>query len=476
MLICPFFAFTQVNMEKVLIEMGTATWNSACASEVALLNQMEENGLEICIINYHLNDPFANQFANHRASYYNIQSVPYPIVGGTFVSPGNYDNYIDAYNIAINTPSYFTISVSGNFLQDSLFVEAEINRVANYESDSISLHLALTESDINFEWQGLSLVHHVERSMAPDAGGNDLDFSSSNIDIIDEKFIFEGDWDPSNMQLIAFIQNDTSKEILQCHSIPLTSFSPLPVHAFFQVADTLICQNNQIQFENYSTGDVETVQWFFEGANPEESNQDEPHITYPEVGAWDVQLIVSNAISTDTNFIEDYIHVQELPPISFAPLPVFCHDQEPYQLAEGSPEEGHYFGLFVDTGYFHPMNAGIGEYTIYFSYQDEESNCSDTLTQLALVDLCDGVVNYENAIDFPFRVINQHDQLIFKPFEINKQSPYDLYIYSFSGKLIHAFQHQTKLNLEFFVPPNNPYLIFRVLQNEKEYVFKYQMK
>lgn len=383
--------FSQVNMEKVLIEVGTATWNNACASEVAILEELKNQGLDIAIINYHLNDPFANSYANSRASYYNIQSVPYPVINGEHITQGDIQNYQDAYEEAISQNSSFVISSSGSFLGDTLFVEASVQKVADYESDSIKFHLALVESNIAYEWLQHSQVNDVERHMAPNASGSALDFSSSNIQNIHLEILMNEDWNPAEMELVAFVQNDTSHQVLQCHSLSLTEFAPLPVHAFFQADDTLVCRKDLVSFANFSTGDVESYEWYFEGGIPETSTDENPLIKYNEAGLFDVRLIVNNSISLDTSLKLDYIEVQELPLISFNPLPDFCVDDPPYQLDEGWPEEGNYFGLFVDTGYFHPMTAGPGEYTVYFAFQDEQTLCSDTLSQLALVDLCSTV-------------------------------------------------------------------------------------
>jgi len=378
-------------MEKVLIEVGTATWNNACASEVAILEELKNQGLDIAVINYHLNDPFANIYSNSRASYYNIQSVPYPLVQGNHILQGDIQNYLDVYEAAINQNSSFVISASGSFLGDTLFVEVNVQKVADYESDEIKLHVALVESNIAYDWLQNTEVDDVERSMAPNAGGSILDFSSSNSQNINLEILMNEDWNPAEMDLVAFIQNDTSHQVLQCHSLSLTEFAPLPVHAFFQADDTLICRKDLVSFANFSTGDVESYEWYFEGGIPETSTSENPLIKYTEAGLFDVRLIVNNSISLDTSLKLDYIEVQELPVISFDPLPNFCVDDPPYPLTEGWPDEGNYFGLFVDTGYFHPMTAGPGEYTIYFAYQDEQTLCSDTLSQLALVDLCSTV-------------------------------------------------------------------------------------
>ncbi len=52
----------------------------------------------------------------------------------------------------------------------------EVNKVADYESDEIKLHLTLIESKIAYDWWQWGEVNGVERSMAPDAAGSDLGF------------------------------------------------------------------------------------------------------------------------------------------------------------------------------------------------------------------------------------------------------------------------------------------------------------
>jgi hypothetical protein len=459
--------YSQVSMEKVLIETGTATWNNACANEVEIIEELKSQGLDIAIINYHLNDPFANQYSNNRASYYNIQSVPYPIVQGEPIIPGDLENYLNAIELAAEQTSAFVISAQGSFLEDTLYLEVEVNKVSDYESDEIRLHVALIESNIAYEWLQLEEVNEVERSMAPNAGGSALDFSASSSQTIGLEVTMEENWNPAAMMLVAFVQNDTSKQVLQCHSVALTEFSPLPVHAFFQVEDTLICRKDLIAFENYSTGDVESIHWYFEGGLPETSTEQQPQIRYLETGVFDVRLVVNNSISLDTTFIEDYIHVRELPEIGFSPLSDFCHDDPPYQLKEGWPEEGNYFGLFVDSGYFHPEVAGPGNYLVYFAYQDEETMCSDTLSQTAFVQLCNSIKEFEQTL--PLKYSWSGDQLIIEMKQDFSNSNARILIYSPIGQLLGQLDLSSNNKFQWVCPPHQRCFIL-ALENNSELV------
>lgn len=465
-------------MESVLIEMGTATWSSACSNEAQLIEQMEADGYEISVINYHLNDPFSNIFANQRAGYYQIQNIPYPIVGGQTIDAGDYDEYVAAYQQSNNTPSSFTITATGEFLKDTLSLELEIYKVADYESDSISLFLTLTESSIEFDWQGMTSLNSVERSMSPSASGIPLDFSESNYLEIEAKFLFEGEWNPENMELVSFIQNDTTKEVLQCHSENINTFAPLPVHAFFQVEDTLVCRKEIVIFQNHSTGDADQIHWYLEGGDPEESFEEHPNVRYHESGEYNVKLIVSNAISSDTSSINEYIHVQELPELSFSVLPEFCDIHVAYSLTEGEPEEGQYFGLFVDTGYFHPEAAGIGSHYVYFTYQDSETLCSDTLGQEAYVDVCEALEEsdkYDHS--FPIHVYKKSNRRI----QIERTSTLfnenvKVQLFDINGQVLsQIFElNNTAPSKAFSIPNNCPIVIIRCSNANHFFVKKYE--
>ncbi len=468
-------AISQVPMEKVLVEMGTATWSSSCASEVQMIEQMKNDNLEISVVNYHLNDPFANQHANQRASFYSIQSLPFPIIGGQEVVIGDYDSYLSSYNTSFNTPSSFSISVEGHFSEDTLIMNLSIEKVTSYESDTISLYLAITESNIEVSWHGLSEVNEVERIMSPNGHGQELDFTNSSQITFTEKVLFNRNWNPENMEMVVFIQNDTSKHILQCHSQPIPNFAPLPVHAFFQVMDTFSCVNQVVSFQNTSTGDVENLHWIFEEGSPNESTDYNPNIQYLENGTYNVSLAVSNSVSTDTLQITDFMHIQALPNISFSPLPDFCHDEIYYQLTEGSPEGGQYFGLFVDTGYFHPETAGLGDHPIFYALQDEETGCSDTLSQNAYVYFCE-LINEQsiNEDSFPFIITKQANSFILTQKNSGLIDIKEIQVFSFNGKLlsISDYQNQAENIYRFSAPPNNQAVILRVITQNKAYVMK----
>jgi len=468
-------AFSQVAMERVLLEMGTATWSYNSAQEVAIINDMQENGLNISVINYHLNDSYSNQAGNQRASYYNIQNIPFPIIGGEVVIPGSEFSYNQAYDEALNALSSFSIASTGSFLEDTLFLDIYIEKVASYESDSISLYIALTESNIEQEWFTLSEVNEVERMMLPNGDGIDLDFTETNTIHLQEKILFNNNWNPENMELLVFLQNDTSKQILQCHTQDIINFAPLPVHAFFRALDTIACENSRISFQNLSTGNTENTHWFFSGGNPTESIETNPSIQYLNAGNYTVKLAVSNSISTDTLIINDYIQINETPNLSLDAFDDLCHNQATYLLNEGSPAGGNYFGSFVDTGYFHPEIAGIGAHEIYYTYEDENTHCADTISEIAHVYLCDLLIEYNKEYEnFPFKISKNKRQLYLeykKGIQLHLTS---IEVFDMSGELISRYNNTASLKKShtLYLNSDNPLLIIRVKTNEASFVLK----
>lgn len=76
-------------------------------------------------------------------------------------------------------------------------------------------------------------------------------------------------------------------------------------------SDTLIAPNGTIQFNDVSGGAPNSRLWTFEGGVPSTSTEINPVVTYTQEGAFNVTLLVSNIIGSNTLVLEDYITVQE---------------------------------------------------------------------------------------------------------------------------------------------------------------------
>ena len=82
------------------------------------------------------------------------------------------------------------------------------------------------------------------------------------------------------------------------------------INADFIADFTNILQGTSINFTNLSSGIIDSVRWYFYGATPNTSNSyDASNINYPDLGDFDVMLIVYGPFGTDTAYKENYIHV-----------------------------------------------------------------------------------------------------------------------------------------------------------------------
>ena len=96
----------------------------------------------------------------------------------------------------------------------------------------------------------------------------------------------------------------------------LTLTKPQYIHvldtatALFTANSNTICTGQSVEFSDNSLG-AYTHSWIFEGGIPETSTEENPIVTYETVGTYGVTLIVTNPLSTDTTYIEEYIEVVE---------------------------------------------------------------------------------------------------------------------------------------------------------------------
>lgn len=90
-----------------------------------------------------------------------------------------------------------------------------IEKVADYTGTNLVLQLVVTESNLDIVWGLGTQVHSVNRLMVPNQNGTPLNFSSGTTQVVDLSFTMAGHWVPENCELIAFVQNNSNKEVVQ---------------------------------------------------------------------------------------------------------------------------------------------------------------------------------------------------------------------------------------------------------------------
>ncbi len=109
--------------------------------------------------------------------------------------------------------------------------------------------------------------------------------------------------------LYSFLGNDTlTKPNYICVFDPNNLDS---IHAnFHAITNRLIVQGQTVSYEDLSVGPITSWNWYFEGGTPSTSTVQNPsNITYSTPGIYDVRLIISNGMFSDTLVKQDYIVV-----------------------------------------------------------------------------------------------------------------------------------------------------------------------
>jgi len=387
----------QVTRDKVIVEVGTGTWCTYCPGAAMGVDDLIEEGWPVAAIENHNGDVFANTYSNARNSFYGISGYPTAFFdGGSSVVGGShtqsmYDSYWPKVQQRMEVPSPVTISVYGSHTGLTYDIVVTVTKVSNISGSNIKLHVCLTESHIVYAWQGMSEVNYVNRLMVPDQSGTTLDFTESDVLEIPLTFNLQNGWSLPQIELVAFVQTNSSKEIQNGYKVKLAWMQPPPppLAASFE-SDTTSCASYQVQYTDMSGGNPTAWYWEFPGGTPDTSREQHPVITYNTPGKYDVSLVVTRGSNSDDILKEDYIDIFDLPEVAFDVMDIQCINYPPVELLAGIPAGGIYAGPGVEDGFFHPDVAGIGTHTLTYTYTDEHG-CANAAEQTVVVDACTGL-------------------------------------------------------------------------------------
>jgi PKD repeat protein len=381
----------QISREMVLLEIGTGTWCVYCPGAAMGAHDLLINGHPVAVVKNHNGDAFANVYSNARNSFYGITGYPTtyfdgqnPTVGGN-ATQSMYPNFLAKVNQRLAVPTSFKIDIFGSSTFNDYNITLRIEKVADYAMNNIVVHLVLTESDIPVVWFNQTKVDNVNRLMVPNQSGTPLTIETGETVYVDLNFTFNNSWVKPNTELVAFVQNNTSKEVMHVNKVALLDLQSLMI-ADFSAEVTETCPNEPIQFINSSAGSNLTYLWQFPGGEPATSTQENPVVTYATPGSYDVTLTIYSGISQMVCTKEDYITIRG-EDVSFEEVPILCTFWDPYELTEGKPAGGTYAGEGVIDGYFHPQLVGIGSYEVTYSFTDE-FDCTIEVMQTVSVDEC----------------------------------------------------------------------------------------
>jgi len=210
-----------VPRDMVIVEIGTGAWCQFCPGAAMGADDLVENQHRAAIIENHNGDPYATTESNARNSYYGITGYPTawfdglnPSVGGNHTT-SLYPGYRTKVNARLAIPSNYTITATGTHIGQVYNIAVTVTQMELDAQTNFRLHGVMTESGIQYVWQGQTHLEFVERLMAPDVNGTALDFSTNATQTVNLTFTANSAWNADEFEFIFFLQNNTSKEILQ---------------------------------------------------------------------------------------------------------------------------------------------------------------------------------------------------------------------------------------------------------------------
>ena len=243
------------NQKTVLAELFTGSECRPCqAADIAYNKLLERyDRSELTVLEYHLHiprpDPMTNTDTELRSEYYGINSTPTSIIDGTNVinsggqgvaARAKFAVYADAIDHVLASPAKASVKISAKIRRSkvSFAVSASVTTVRK----SYKLRVALAEDQIRYQGaNGISEHRFVVRKMIRGAGGTSFKqngkatvkdaFAVSSIEDQLEKYLTtyeksmqkpgalfkekKSEIDPKQLYLVAFVQDDATRRILQ---------------------------------------------------------------------------------------------------------------------------------------------------------------------------------------------------------------------------------------------------------------------
>jgi len=201
---------------------------------VALSQLQRDAGIaNMLLIAYHASDPFSNIDGNIRLSYYSVPGEPTTLADGVLRLVGSYDNvsqdsayFAGFYNQRRAITSPLTITVTGRYNTSTHAgrVKASVTNTGSTALLSRRLRYAIVET-VPYTWQWTDTCWQVCRKMPTYPSGVPISLNPGETKADSQNFTIDTTWVESRIRFVAFVQNDSTKEIHQAAWVQLSSFS-----------------------------------------------------------------------------------------------------------------------------------------------------------------------------------------------------------------------------------------------------------
>jgi len=322
---------------------------------------------------------------NTRISYYGVNAVPWIQVNGI--------------NVATNQSSFTTAVTNGNaqfapfeitltperFSNDVIDVTLKIKRDPTDVTvfGDVRVRVAITEKTVMVTGNpccsnGETHFYSVCRTLLPNAHGTSLQVPAPGDSVVfslqfipPQYFIDEVDFD--SIRVVAYIQDDDSKEVYQSTMTDLQTSDR--VNAAFQVEENMGASPFTVTFQDYSTATSSTTlsswEWDFDSDGTIDSNEPEPTWTFNDEQSYTVSLTVSDGTESNTRILENYIIVlgssSDILVVNGIQYSTYTGEMEAFynNSAAFGNHQVDVWDLFGDQGFDYMANSNIQQVDLY---------------------------------------------------------------------------------------------------------------
>jgi len=223
---------------KVLIELFSNVMCVACVQsanycdDITYLRGVTINDTNVITINIHTSlfpgDPFYgfnSSMNNARENYYNVLFNPSGYLMGNIMSaPFSAEQWTNQINQRLNKTNPFSVLISNTIDTVSLAgsLNITIGQVSGQTYTDLKLFAVLTESNLYFNSpNGKANYNNILRQMLTGYSGEDISVSQGQPLNLIKDYTLDSRIKPINSQIIIFIQNNSTKEILGAEKLKL---------------------------------------------------------------------------------------------------------------------------------------------------------------------------------------------------------------------------------------------------------------
>jgi len=255
---------------NVLFEEFTSTTSNSCGNNNPFLdNFINNNFANICAIKYHLgypppgNDTMYLQnpvTPDQRKNYYFINAIPSTLADGVerIFLPYSRDSNIIAplvKRMALGSPLSVSVRdtrLAGDSIKSLIVLNVLQNlKAGNYKLRAMAVERLIQDS-ISPGINGETMFFDVFRFSLTDSDGVTIN-STQGIYQFEYNYLRQPQWVDSMIYTVAFVQNDDSKEVINCgkgRNFPLKNSGLNKLFSFFNTKPDRILYSNQSIYNN----------------------------------------------------------------------------------------------------------------------------------------------------------------------------------------------------------------------------------